>query len=266
MERRVLVIDDDDLSREVLGLLLAEDGFRVETASSGEEALALLESAEARVDAVLMDLQMPGISGGELVDRLRGACGPRVRLLAMSGARRIEADGADAFLLKPFSMVEFRETLDRVDRRGEEVVEETDDVAGRGRGNADAVTEGGVGGEALTAEVREAEVLDPKVFGAFQGMLGEGALRDLYRVCVEDAEKQLLTLRGALLVGDGAGFRKGAHAIKGSLGMVGAGELQRICGDFEERGIDSTSASALNEFPAAIGRLRRMLIAHGVQL
>ena len=71
MPARVLVIDDDDLSREVLALLLHHEGYATETADSGDAALEQLGATRPLPDVVLADLQMPGTTGRELVGRLR---------------------------------------------------------------------------------------------------------------------------------------------------------------------------------------------------
>ena len=239
------MIDDDELSREVLSLLLDDDGFTVTTAGSGGEALGLLGDGEAAPEVVLADLQMPGLAGNELAGRLREACGDVTRVIAMSGSRPAgdAVAGFDAFVLKPFSMAELHELLQRMEREavgaeilGEQVMPDTD------------------------------EVLDGRIFEGFAGMMGSGSLREFYGMCLADAEKQLVAMRADAESGDDVEFRKSAHAMKGSLGMVGARELQRMCAEMEEHGMGDNHVATLREFGAAIERLRRMLRARGVQL
>ena len=62
---RVLIVDDEISVRKVMAAVLAQLGFPCETAASGEEALRVLETQ--RIDAVISDLQMPGMSGMELL-------------------------------------------------------------------------------------------------------------------------------------------------------------------------------------------------------
>lgn len=103
----VLVIDDDVMMREVLQALLEAGGYEVATASDGPEGLARM--ADARPDAVMVDHQMPGMSGAEVVRLLRADGSTRgVAAVLMSGgtadtvtALASEA-GADAHLVKPF--------------------------------------------------------------------------------------------------------------------------------------------------------------------
>ena len=75
MKKRVLVVDDSPFFIKVLSDLLAED-FVVETADSGEAALVLLKSSEAKgsssFDLVITDLEMPGLSGYDVAQFVKG--------------------------------------------------------------------------------------------------------------------------------------------------------------------------------------------------
>jgi class 3 adenylate cyclase len=104
----LLVIDDDEQSRELLGRYLARQGHRVLSAASGEQGLALL--AGTPVDLVFLDLAMPGLDGLEVLSRIKADERLRaVPVIVVSGidetagvVRCIEA-GADDYLSKPFN-------------------------------------------------------------------------------------------------------------------------------------------------------------------
>jgi len=68
--RRILLVDDDPDSRELLGLVLGHEGFLVVTVGSGQEALASV--AQHPPDLILLDGRMPGMDGYEVAARLRG--------------------------------------------------------------------------------------------------------------------------------------------------------------------------------------------------
>lgn len=70
---RILIVDDDRSVREILGRMLADEGYAVQTASTGEEALGLMEREEPA--AVLLDLKMPGMSGPAALKAMRSAYG-----------------------------------------------------------------------------------------------------------------------------------------------------------------------------------------------
>src|SRR5437868_2729964 len=109
MPVQILVIDDDDVSREVLALLLHSAGYAVETVESGDDALVYLQTAQKLPSVVLTDLQMPGTTGNTLALCLRDVCGPATILLAMSATQpdRGSTQKFDGFLLKPFTMEAF---------------------------------------------------------------------------------------------------------------------------------------------------------------
>jgi DNA-binding response OmpR family regulator len=107
--KRVLFVDDDQDSVTVHQLVLSREGYAVEPASSGKQALSA--AAARRPDLVVSDIQMPGMDGFELCDRLRKD--PRsagIPILLMSGEYKEETDqlkglegGADDYLVKPFT-------------------------------------------------------------------------------------------------------------------------------------------------------------------
>jgi adenylate cyclase len=112
----ILVVDDDPSIRRMLQLLLGDAGYRVSTASSGEEALAYLDLITP--DLVLMDLMLPGINGQEVTARIKAdTTKPFIPVILITGqtdhrAKVMSLDaGADDFLSKP---VEFAELLARV--------------------------------------------------------------------------------------------------------------------------------------------------------
>ncbi|MFL6699660.1 MAG: ATP-binding protein [Vitreoscilla sp.] len=117
--RQVLVVDNEEVDRELLRQLLEPAGFVVQQAASGEEALHILRTG-ARPDAILMDLAMPGIDGWETIRRLR-AQGLSDAPVAIASAnafdRRLDNDagiGADDYVLKPVRGEELLDWLGRV--------------------------------------------------------------------------------------------------------------------------------------------------------
>lgn len=111
---RILIVDDELAIRRALRPPLLELGFQVAEASRGEEALQLLRAGG--YDAVLLDINMPGIGGIETLRRIRGFA-PRLPILMLT-VREQEEDkvaaldlGADDYVTKPFSM---RELIARI--------------------------------------------------------------------------------------------------------------------------------------------------------
>jgi two-component system cell cycle sensor histidine kinase/response regulator CckA len=105
----ILVVDDDPAVLEVAARVLERAGYEVLQAAEGAEALEVARAHEGRVDLVLTDVVMPGMSGRELGDRLTRER-PGTRLLYMSAytedeaiLRGVEIAGMN-FLGKPFSL------------------------------------------------------------------------------------------------------------------------------------------------------------------
>ena len=112
----VLVVDDDPVIQKLLEVNFAMEGYQVETASDGEEALASI--ASQRPDVVVLDVMMPKVDGIEVVRRMKAdattATVPVLLLSARAQAKDVSEGldaGADAYMTKPFDPVEL---LDRV--------------------------------------------------------------------------------------------------------------------------------------------------------
>jgi two-component system KDP operon response regulator KdpE len=105
---RVLVVDDEPPILRALGTNLRARGYTVDLAPSGEEALAL--AARHRPDAVILDLGLPGLSGIEVIQGLRGWTTVPIIILSARGAERDKVAaldaGADDYVTKPFGMDE----------------------------------------------------------------------------------------------------------------------------------------------------------------
>jgi CheY-like chemotaxis protein len=232
MAVRILIVDDDELSREVLTLLAGRAGYEVDAVDSGDAALEQVQ--RVRPEVVLTDIQMPGAAGDELARQLRNLCGGGTLLLAMSGSGLEDGVGRefDGFLLKPFTMEALTATISGG------LIREENNTA-----DADGV------------------VLDENVYKKLAGSMRGSQLEKLYALCRKDAEVRLERMRQAASKGDDATYRKEAHALKGGCGMVGAVELRRLAMSMEERGLRGDDVATLEEFVLASERLRRILVA-----
>ena len=111
-----LIVDDEQTNRVALDALLTQEGFGVEQAESGDEALVRL--AQGAPDILITDLRMPGMSGVELLERARELYPDLIVLLvtayadAETGVRAMQA-GAEDYLTKPLRIEELLVILDR---------------------------------------------------------------------------------------------------------------------------------------------------------
>ena len=146
----MLVVEDEDALATLLDYNLMKEGFRVERAADGEEAL--LRVAEEPPDLVVLDWMLPKVSGVEVCRQLRASVETRRTPVLMLTARGEEADkvrgletGADDYVVKPFAMSELVARIRALLRRTrpelvEERLEYADLILDRGRHR---VTRGG---------------------------------------------------------------------------------------------------------------------------
>jgi len=113
--KTILILDDDEVVRRLLRIML--EGRGTLEASEGGEALRLLE---ARPDLILVDWNMPGMSGIEFVQTLRKQAEMPVPFIILTGTdpleieKQIEALGASSYLSKPFTREELLQKVETV--------------------------------------------------------------------------------------------------------------------------------------------------------
>jgi CheY-like chemotaxis protein/HPt (histidine-containing phosphotransfer) domain-containing protein len=239
MQVQVLVVDDDALSRDILSLLLQRVGYAVEAVDSGDAALLHLKISVRRPQIVLTDLQMPGTTGRELAQKMR-TLSPETVLLAMSATppddnSHLEFDG---FLQKPFTVEAFITALG-----------------------------GAAAHSSITPTTKENDgtaPLDQTVYRKLAASMRPSQLEQFYTLCLSDAEVRVARMRSSAASRDDVTYRREAHAIKGSCGMVGATELQTLATSMEKHGLSDDHVASLDEFLVACQRLRRMLVANEI--
>lgn len=116
----VLIVDDDDEMRAVLRIFLEKDGYRVIDVSNAARAVALIEAE--RPDVAILDKEMPGMNGLELLSLLRERCPhiPIIFVTAFGGPRvadEARRRGAYCYLEKPFRVGKILDIIERVTRR-----------------------------------------------------------------------------------------------------------------------------------------------------
>lgn len=112
----ILLVDDEKMVLDVTKELLESLGYRIYVAQGGREAITVYMEKKKQIDLVILDVIMPGISGGETFDRLR-EINPEIRVLLSSGysingeAQKILNRGCNGFLPKPFRMRELAQNV-----------------------------------------------------------------------------------------------------------------------------------------------------------
>jgi two-component system, cell cycle sensor histidine kinase and response regulator CckA len=107
-KKTVLVVDDEPEIRKLVKAMMAESGYAVLTADSGEHALKLFRSRAEPVELLITDVVAPGMSGPMLADRLM-VLQPDLKVLYISGyegthvVRKYVVEKGHALLIKPFT-------------------------------------------------------------------------------------------------------------------------------------------------------------------
>ena len=200
----VLLIDDDLVSREVAATVLTLSGYTVYTADCGEAALAKIGVKGCNPAVILMDTQMPGLSGNDLIGELRVRT--KAVVIAISGSEAVEevVGAADGFLMKPFdaaaleNLLEKREAKPPAASRSRESIEQGDPV------------------------------VSPETLAQLRSLMPEEGIREVYGAVAADLEKRIIELETAIAARDLSSIRRIGHAIKGGCGMAGALQAARL--------------------------------------
>jgi len=116
MPALILIIDDDDMNREIIEAFLGLAGYQVAQARDGQQGLEL--SVQLRPDLILLDIRLPDLSGYEVCRRLKSqALTQAIPVLLVSGYpeedvdEAVQASGADGFLGRPFDSARLLESV-----------------------------------------------------------------------------------------------------------------------------------------------------------
>ena len=116
--RRILIVEDHPTMREAMRLVLEGEGFDIDEASDGQTALTMVRDDPP--DLVFLDMNIPGPTGAEVLEALRGdASTADVRVIVVTadgeeGRERVMSLGADEYFTKPFSPITLLQTVERV--------------------------------------------------------------------------------------------------------------------------------------------------------
>lgn len=238
----VLLIDDDMVTREVMATILTMSGYSLHTADGGTQAIELLSGNGCVPSVILMDAQMPGLSGLELVEQLRARSKARLYVISASEPPEEVRAAADGFLLKPFAP----EALTRL-------IEE------HHAASLPPVPPG----------LDPAEtIINLETWAQLREMMPDSAVRQIYEAIIADLGRRTAALEAAIARKDWTETRRIGHAIKGGGSMAGAVQVARLgemveSGAFEQASVNQSDNSSviLSDLRAAANNLQRMLDA-----
>jgi CheY-like chemotaxis protein len=198
----VLLVDDDSIVLELVAMLLAGKGTELLRAQGGREALDALQSLTPLPDVVLVDHQMPGISGTDVARYVKSLPEPRPRVIAMSASPLPEDELAifDDYVAKP------------VDRD---------------------MLRAAIAGRSARSPAQLPPSLDFSTVTKLQAIMPPTAIRELYTVYVADTRKRISELESYSASGDEDALRRCAHALKGAAAMAGVPGIASIADGLE---------------------------------
>jgi signal transduction histidine kinase/DNA-binding NarL/FixJ family response regulator len=243
---RLLLAEDSPVNRQITALLLEKRGHKVVAVENGKDALSCLE--KQRFDAVILDEEMPQMGGLDAVRAIRkmeASTGQHIPTVLVTGngseaARRKSREaGLDAHIAKPF--------------QDEELFRAVESLCGAGVASAESST-----AEKGTAAARgfDAQDLLRRVGG------NPKVLRDLARIFLEDTPKRKSAIRKAIAHKDGEALARAAHALRGSVSMLGANEIAEDARKIEAMGRSGRIAEAgkiLAPFESKLSGFERLI-------
>jgi CheY-like chemotaxis protein len=218
---RILLVEDNIVNQRVASGLLIRRGHHVVVAGDGRDALARLD--REKFDLVLMDLQMPVMSGLDATAAIRArerGTGQHVRIVAMtahamtSDRERCLAAGMDGYLSKPIDPALLFA-----------VVEQQSDGSVPQAANASPMT-------------FDEDALRRRVAG------DQDLMTEIVRVFLDDLPVRLAAIKNAVIGRDAGALRAAAHALKGAAGSVSADALFEAARAIEEVGASARMDAA----------------------
>jgi signal transduction histidine kinase/FixJ family two-component response regulator/HPt (histidine-containing phosphotransfer) domain-containing protein len=222
---KILMADDDPAILELNETLVEREGHEVVAVESGADALRAL--ARRRFDVVFLDEEMPGMSGVEVVKKIRAGESTDARrqvVFALTGnstaedCARLLAAGFDACLSKPFRAEEFRQAAARFSP-GLAAPAAIQASGSAPTSTADSALLARVGGDARL-------------------------LRSISRTFLRDSPAKLRKIRHAIARKDAPALAAAAHALKGAVAIFGADDAVENARDLQQMGRQGTLANA----------------------
>jgi CheY-like chemotaxis protein len=224
----ILVAEDNTINQQLITALLKKWGHRVTLVENGFAAVT--SAAGTDYDIILMDIQMPGMSGVEAATRIRRSIGPRsaVPIIAltahvMAGVRE-EALGAgiDDYVMKPINPFELALAIKRLTRT-------PSPKARPGQsGNAETERDGPAAAVASPA-------LDEKLLVRLEGQIGRPMVAELAGMLLEQTPDKLAEIHKTLEAGETTTARQLAHDIASTAGNLGMTRVVALARELERK-------------------------------
>jgi two-component system sensor histidine kinase RpfC len=214
---RILVADDNPVNLRVTSGIMEHAGHEVIAVEDGEQALDTMEAEQGHLDLAILDMQMPGLSGLDVVRHWRYMEPSHLPVIILTAdareesARACREAGADAFLTKPINGLDLIDTVARLAAPGEK----------------SAAT-------APRPSRRPAAALDEETLDDLASLGGGPSfVEGLIREFTQDSMRALDAIEQAHKARDFPAWKEQLHTLKGGASDVGALELAQLCAEAE---------------------------------
>jgi len=267
----VLVVDDNTINRKVISTFLLQDKHIVTTSTSAEDALQKIEVQD--FDIILMDIELPGISGNEATKRLRDHHNQkkaRIPVIALTGnvgredLERYLADGMSGLIPKPIDPDKLRQMMSEMAAHSYEreirsplITKPAEEIAPvTGVANREKAE------PAPTPSQPSVQAFDPSMLQSLKDAIGIEQLGQLLVELVVKTDEILLALDTASKANDLSAILTRAHELKGMAGNFGLMEISEIAATAEKK-VKTSQTEGLHELletlPAANVRAQEAL-------
>jgi PAS domain S-box-containing protein len=246
----ILLAEDNRVNQAVAIRMLQKMGHTPVVANNGREALVLL--ATQPFDLVFMDIQMPEMDGLTATEKIRAGERPTQLHLpiiamtahAMTGDRdRCLEAGMDGYISKPINSRELEEAIAGV-------------LRGLGAPRL------GISSDTKAQDAAPASALNWNIVQTLERLGGdEKLLHEIVEIFLEEAPKQIISLRQAIAEGNESGMEVTAHNLKGELGYLGISGVSKNASELEEMGRNRDLRQATDVFAALETEIADVLIS-----
>ncbi|PZQ44491.1 MAG: hypothetical protein DI551_10000, partial [Micavibrio aeruginosavorus] len=251
----ILVVDDNTITRKVIMNFLQPGGHSINTAASAEEALKKID--QDAFDLVLMDVQLPGMTGNEAVKILREHKDPvkaAIPVIALTGntsredMQRYLADGMNGFIPKP---VDKDKLISVVNEIAHKTFEREIRLPGESVSMHASVAQPSVPQQANSPMPDAQGVFNPDMLQSLKDTIGSKQLTDLLGELIVKTDEILMAMDAAAKLGDYETIAARAHELKGMAGNFGLTEISDLAAQAERK----AKASEYDGLNALVGTL-----------
>ena len=245
----VLLAEDNDVNQTVLMAILERAGHSVELAVDGEEALDILTQRDTEFDIVVLDMNMPRVSGIDVLKAYNFMNTDRNLPFIMLSANALPTTiesckraGADEYLTKPVDARQLIDVIDNLTRKKKETAQETAEIQA-----FPAATDTGA---------QSWRYINPQSLSNLQDISNEpDFVRKIIVQFMHEGDRFFGTLREISVNNDQDAFMSQVHSFKGSAATVGIQPLVSICNEVENTLHQQLDTSSMSDYTTALSNI-----------